>query len=289
MFRDENGYGVYLNLTAVHCYREGASLIADAEMSTHVHKVVLAGNPMRLDAGIRHSYTKYFNRKYGRKGRMGEKGLFLMELSGYYHIGTAISYVCRNGLHHGASPTSFGYPFCSVNALYMKDRGFREDAPFYVRRSEIAGFLPRYSVFPDRYVMNEQGVFLRSSFMELQTAESYYGTARNYLYQMNRLTSDEWIADQQKDREESTPVTLDRLEPEMVPLSEYLANEFGKRYRPDKPTDLDVCKLIDKHYARAAGCGSVYQLPDSLKERIFRELKYEHHLPEDQIRRCLVV
>ena len=137
--------------------------------------------------------------------------------------------------------------------------------------------------------MNNNGVFLRSSFMELQTAESFYGTPRNYLYQMNRLTCDEWTAEQRKDRDESPPITLDSLEPEKIPLSEYLANESGRRFRPDVLSDLDICGIIDNDYVRASGYISVYQLPDSGRERIFRELKHGYHIPENQIRRCLII
>lgn len=118
---------------------------------------------------------------------------------------------------------------------------------------------------------------------------NHIGTARNYLYQMNRLTGEAWISEQQKDKTDSPLVTLDLLEPGDTSLSAYLANESGRKYRRDRPTDLDVCALIDKYYVPSLGYGSVYQLSDGQKSRILRDLKFEHRLPEDQIRRCLVL
>ena len=66
-----------------------------------------------------------------------------------------------------------------------------------------------------------------------------------------------------------------------------LKNETGRNYRPDKPTDFDVCRLIDEDFAIGFGVSSVYHLTDSQKQKIYKELRYERHLPEQQIRRCM--
>ena len=132
--------------------------------------------------------------------------------------------------------------------------------------------------------LGEKGIFI----LPLD-GYNHIGTARNYLCQMNRLTGEAWISEQQKDKTDSPLVTLDLLEPGDTSLSAYLANESGRKYRRDRPTDLDVCALIDNYYVPSLGYGSVYQLSDGQKSRILRDLKFEHRLPEDQIRRGLVL
>ena len=136
--------------------------------------------------------------------------------------------------------------------------------------------------------MNANGVFERTSFMSTQMTEAYYGSARNYLFQMNRLSGEEWLNEQKQDGNCGDPIGLAEMEPSYS-LESMLKNETGRDYRPDRLTDLDVCGLIDDDFVPCFGASSVYQLTDSQKQRIFKDLKYERHLPEQQIRRCLVL
>lgn len=73
MFRDEEDHGMMLNLMALRAFSADTEILVDAEMSTHVHQNVFTDRPMEYASALRMSYTKYFNRKYGRDGRMGEK------------------------------------------------------------------------------------------------------------------------------------------------------------------------------------------------------------------------
>ena len=53
--------------------------------------------------------------------------------------------------------------------------------------------------------------------------------------------------------------------------------------------DMDVCRLIDRDILPGYGVTSIYCLTDTQKRRIARMLKEEFHLPDKQIRRCLVL
>lgn len=289
MFRDEEDHGMFVNLMALRGYSLDTEIIVDAEMSTHAHLNIFTREPMRYSSQVRMCYTKYVNKKYGRKGRFGEKYTFVLKVDGFNHQMVVQNYIHRNGLHHGASATAFGYPYCSARELFASDIGFNTEVAVTMSRAEMASFLPRRAEFPDHYQMNAQGVFVRSSFMEIRRAEQFYVTPRNYLYQMNRLTDESWSAEQLKDNT-GKPITLADVEPsDERSIAQMLNNENGRNFNPNRLQDLDVCRLIDKDILPSYGVTSVYQLTATQKQRISRALYYDFHLPEHQIRRCLVL
>lgn len=289
LFRDEEDHGMFVNLMALRAFSLGGEVTVDAEMSNHIHLNIFTNAPMQFASRLRMSYTKYFNRKYGRNGRFGEKYTYLLKVDGYNHQMVLENYVLRNGSHHGASATAFGYPYCTVRELFAKDIGLSTDVPVSYSRQDIAAYLPRFSDFPDEYQMNENGVFVRSSFMEIRRAEQYYGSPRNYLYQMNRLTDESWIRDQEKDGT-GTPITLSDVEnADEKSIAEMLRNENGRNFSRSRLQDMDVCRLIDKDLLPGYGVTSIYWLADSQKSRIAKQLLHEFHLPEAQIRRCLAM
>ena len=289
MFRDQEDHGMFVNTMALQSFSTGAEVLADAEMSTHVHEGVFTDRPAEFARRQRMSYTKYFNGKYGRSGRFGQKYTFVLKADGLYHIQTLVSYILRNGLHHGAAPTAFGYRYCSVRDMFANDLGLSTDVEQPMSREDIAYLLPRYAEFPDTFKMNADGVFVRSSFMELRRAEQYYSTPRNFLYQMNRLTDESWVREQLKDNT-GMPITISDIEhADEKTVAQMLNNEYGRNFSRTRMQDMDVCALIDRELIRPYGVNSVYQLTESQKLRIARLLKNEFHLPDAQISRCLVL
>lgn len=289
MFRDEEDHGMFVNLMALRGFAHDTEILVDAEMSTHAHLNIFSDVPVWFSGRLRLSYTKYFNYKYGRKGRFGEKYTYSLKVNGFYHQLVVENYIHRNGLHHGASPTAFGYKYCAVRELFAKDIGLSSETAASWTREEMRSFLPRHAQFPDQFQMGQDGVFLRSSFMEIRRAEQFYGSPRNYLYQMNRLTDESWIQDQARD-ETDAPITLSTIEQaDERTVAQMLNNEHGRSFNKNRLQDMDVCRLIDKDILPGYGVNSVYQLTATQKQRIARQLYYEFHLPESQIRRCLVV
>ena len=288
LFRNDEDHRMFVNLLALAAFRNDAEVLADAEMSTHVHLNVFTNEPVAFASTLRQSYTKWFNRRYGREGRFGEKGFYLLRIEGHYHQMVAENYILRNGLHHGVAPTAFAYPYCSVRELFSEDLGFPTAPMGTYSKGEMAFFLPRHAEFPDEYEMDENGMITRRSFMEIRKAEQYYVTPRNYLYQMNRLTDESWLKEQAADNCDQKPVTLADIEQaEDNAVSRMLKNENARGFNKSIMQDLDVCKLIDGNYLGSAP--SVYVMTESQRERIFRALLYEHRLPEKQIRRCLAM
>ena len=235
------------------------------------------------------SYTKYFNHKYDRKGRFGEKFTFLLKVEGLNHQVVLQNYVLRNGLHHQAAATALGYKYCTARELFVEDIGLSSEKAANYSRADIASFLPRHAEFPDEFRMNEEGVFVRRSFMEIRRAEHFYGTPRNYLYQMNRLSDEEWTRSQETDHT-GKPITLDMLEPGYESsIAQLFKNESGRNFSRTHLQDMDVCRLIDKDILPGYSVTSIYQLTGTQKQRIARQLYHEFHLPEAQIRRCLAM
>ena len=201
-----------------------------------------------------------------------------------------LNYILRNGLHHNAAATAFGYEYCSVRDMFAEDLLFKTETAALMTRSDMASFLPRHAEFPDEYQMNENGVFVRKSFMQLRRAEQYYGSPRNYLYQMNRLTDDSWTKEQEEKDQGMKPLTLREIEQaDECSVAQMLKNETGHHFRRSRMQDLDVCRLIDQEILPGYGIRSPYLLSDSQKQQIYRQLLYEFRLPDHQIRRCLVL
>ena len=286
LFRDEEDHGMFVNLMALRSFSDNAEILVDAEMSTHVHLNAFTDRPQHFAAALRMSYTRYFNKKYGREGRFGQKYTFVQKVQGHVHQMVLENYINRNGLHHNAAATAFGYKYCSVRDLFADDICLQTEASVPMSRADIATRLPRHAAFPDHYQMNAQGVFVRRSFMELRRAEQFYGSPRNYLYQMNRLTDESWTREQLEDRT-GAPLTLSDIEhADEHSVAKMLKNESGRNFSRSRMQDLDVCRLIDKELLPGYRVTSVYQLTDSQKQRLARMLRYDFHLPEHQIRRC---
>ncbi len=289
MFRDKEDHGTFVNIMALQSYATATELMADAEMSTHVHQAVFTDTPSVFASRERMSYTKYFNAKYGRKGRFGQKYTFILKVDGFNHVATMMTYILRNGLHHAAAATAFGYPFCSVREMFSEELFLSSEIATISTRQEIASYLPRFSKFPDSFRMNKEGVFVRSSFMELRRAEHFYTTPRNFLYQMNRITDESWINEQLRDNT-GAPIKISDIEhTDEKSIAQMLNNEYGRNFSRSRLQDLDVCSLIDNNLIGRYGVDSVYHLTDSQKKSIARQLKNEFHLSDAQICRCLVV
>ena len=107
---------------------------------------------------------------------------------------------------------------------------------------------------------------------------------------MNRLTDDTWLEEQRQDNT-GKPITLVDIEPgyNEKNIAELLNNEYGRNFSRFRMQDFDVCRLIDKEILPGYGCKSVYGMTNSQKQQVYRLLQNDFHLPEKQIRRCLVL
>lgn len=287
MFRDLEDYNRGFNCFAVALYKTNSTGLVESFMSTHLHLLVQTDSPKDFMMCFRMLYTMYFNKKYGRSGKLGEKLHFTMEVVGYHHILAAMSYILRNALHHGVAPIPYAYPHCSANAIFMREMGKRPEENLLPRKSYYR-YLGRTAEYPDSYKMSRSGVFLRESVLDIPQVENLFVTPRMFNFYMSRKSSEEWEAEQRKDQNSSPLINIQSIERGVNTdsIDKLLLFENGKAdYR--KFSDQDLCTEIDRKILPKYGKRSVYQLSSEEKTLIANHLYKTLHLNAAQIRRCL--
>lgn len=288
MFGDLEDYNRGFNCFALALYRSNSTGLVESFMSNHFHLMIQTEDPKEFMYNMRQPYSKYFNRKYCRNGRLGEKHHFQLEISGLHHHLAAMSYTLRNALHHGVSPIPYAYPHSSVNSIFRKEMGKTSDERLIPQKSYYK-YIGRRAEYPSSYKMNKNGLFLRESVLDIAQVENMFVTPRSFDYYMGRKTSEDWQKEQSKDNLQIPPVRLEDIEAgaRMQTLEAMMINENGKgNYR--KISDIDLCIEIDQFILPEFGKGSVYLLSDQEKRKIAELLYRKYHINEMQIRRCLV-
>ena len=289
LFRDVEDYNRGFNCFALALFNTDSTGLVESEMSTHYHQLIQSKNPEEFMRCFRLSYSMYFNRKYHRTGKLGERNHYTMEVVGYNHMIAAMSYVLRNALHHGVVPIPYAYPYSTVNSIFMKDMG-KKPCGSMLERRYYHRFISKASKFPDNYVMNESGVFLRESVLDIPQVENLFVSPRSFNWHMTRKSSEEWESEQDRDNNGQPPISLSVIENgiNMTTHSEMLINENGKsNYR--RPSDMDICAEIDNNILPKYGKSSIYLLSRQEKQQIAEYLCRTWHISESQVRRCLAM
>lgn len=298
MYRNEADLIMGFNCLAIAVLNTGSRLMAEGFMSTHNHSLLQTDCYKEVMRRSRYSFARYFNTKYSRKGRLGEKTYFVLEVEGLYHCISAANYVLRQGLHHGLSDTPFGYPHCSANTIFRKELG-KEASVLTISKEKRYLYLPEGVTLPDEYRMNENGLLLREDIVDTAYMEEIYISPRNFLYQMNRLSGQKDNQDQQNENN-TPPITIDRIEagvPEFD-IKKALINEQGKVNRSIL-TDFELCDIIDNkligRYFKDNQAPSVYLLSERQRANIGNMLWTERNLyrgkftSTKQVKRCLAL
>lgn len=287
LFRDEEDYNRGFNCFAIALYKTSSTGLVESFQSTHCHMIVQTDDPAGFMYAMRQSYSKYFNRKYHRKGRVGEKQHFSLEIVGLHHILAAMTYVLRNALHHGLVSIPYAYPHCSVNAIFQKEMGKNPPENLLNERS-FYRYIGRKAEWAPHYKMSKSGVFLRETVLDIVQIENLYTTPRAFNYYMSRKSGEEWEKEQEKDRFGKGPIRLEDIEYGIKdhPIEKMLIYESGRSdYK--KITDMMLCTEIDRVFVPKYGKESVFELSDNEKISIAKILKKSYHTGDFQIRRCL--
>ena len=279
LYRNQADLAMGFNCLAEAILYTETRALADGEMSTHWHTIVQTDNPKALTKRSRYSYTRYFNAKYKRLGRLGQHDAFILEMEGYHRILTALNYVNRQGLHHGLAASAFEYPYCSANAFFRKGLGKPEIRHLMPKEERYHHLTHNVSV-PEQYRMDENGFLLREDILDIATVEQYYVTPRSYLYQMNRYTNEDIVKEQKEEKSNTPIITIDlieRCDPDFD-IKQGLANEQGKVNR-NRMTDLELCRLIDDFYvprfSRGGVEATIYSLTTRERNSLYETLKQD--------------
>ncbi len=246
MFRSEADLTRGFNCFAVAVLVTETRALAEGFLTTHHHSLVQTDDPKEVMFRSRNAYSRYFNTKYKRKGRLGEKRGFLLEIEGHYHTLAALNYVNRQGLHHGLAATPFDYPHNSANAFFRKQLG-KKAAVSLLPATFRNRFLPSNVFVPVKYRMDETGLLLREDILDTSYVEELYVSPRNFLFQMNRISEEERDIEMQKKENDTQPITLDLLEtgvPDYESRFTHIAEQGKVNY--NRMTDLELCRLIDE-------------------------------------------
>ena len=294
LFRCETDLIRGFNGLALASLETDSRLLADGFPTTHFHSLLQSDCPAEVITQSRYSYSRYFNARYKRKGRLAEKRGFILEVDGYYHTLAALNYVNRQGLHHGISPTPFGYRHCSANAFFSKQLG--KAAPSELMPApQRYKYLPKGIHLPASYRMDTSGLLLREDILDIAQVEAIYVTPRNYIYQMNKIGDELSMKNQQEESSSSPLITLELIEkgtPGMN-LEQLLRNENGK-HDPAWISDLELCQIIDKTcLPKYCNVESIYEtrlsqrsfLYDLLWKNLWRT--HRKRTTDAQLRRCL--
>lgn len=287
IFRDREDYIRGLNCLALSLYNTRSTLLADSLMSSHYHFGVNTADKIAFVKSFRVAYDKYFNNKYHRRGPLGEISYYWIELEGVYHTLAAISYILRNPVHHGITSTPFEYPYNSSNCYFPKELGHVYTHTYLASKKDQRLFVSKNTTLPPGYKMNDSGIIVQEAYIERHLVEKMYVSPRSFLYNMNRVTSEEWTKEQDKDENLKPLITLDSIENGTdYSISEMLSNEKGRR-NPSKKADIDICAIIDKEIVPQFHKKSYVSLSDREKEEIGTFLRKQYYADEKQIIRCL--
>lgn len=283
MFRSDEDYIHGNNCLCLAAHKTESNLLGYSIMSNHTHIGVRTENPHHFMKAFRYPYNRYFNKKYGRKGQIGEKQFYQLEIEGLYHLLAALAYILRNALHHGIAATPFGYRYSSIHALFRKELG-RFDCPELMPKKSQYLYLPGKEPLPDGFKMDSSGMILPESVIDVADVEHQFSTARTFLYYMNRLSGENWEKEQQQDALNIPPITLEQMERNVggQDLRTMLANEHG-RANYNSMSDIKVCDTIDILLEGR----SVYSIPQSKIEQVARYLYGSYHITQEQLNRCL--
>lgn len=288
--RREEDYVRMVNCICIAALRTETVVLAFSVMSNHVHLCIRSYDPEKFMKTLRYMYTRYFNSRYHRRGRLGERNHFVLELDGLHHILTAIAYVLRNPLHHGMSATPFGYAYTSANAIFRKALG--KTLPLALERKSMYRYLPEAcDEIPSAYRMDVTGMLFPDDVIDVSEVEHLFATPRSFLYYMNRLSGKQWEEEQSKDLSGTCPVTLDDIEKgiDVQTVQEMLAAEHGKADY-NAVSDITICQMIDDYIAdHCPECRSVYELSPESVQSIMRQLHIKYSFPKPQLLRCLSI
>lgn len=204
MFRDLEDYRRGFNCFAIALYKTGSTGLVEAFMSNHFHLMIQTEDPKDFMYNMRQPYSKYFNQKYGRNGALGEKEHFQLEIRGLHHHLAAMSYILRNPLHHGIAPIPYAYPHSSVNVIFQHEMG-KSNTDILIPEKSYYKHIGRRAAYPDTYKMNDKGMFLRESVLDIVQVENMFATPRSFDYYMGRKTSEDWHKEQSKDNIDNPP------------------------------------------------------------------------------------
>jgi len=303
MFRNQEDLNYGFNCFAFAVMHTESRALCECFLTTHYHTGIQSYEPMAVMHLTRNAYARYFNTKYKRRGRLGEKVYFVTTLNGIKRTMVAINYILRQALHHGLTSTPFEYKNCSINALFRRELGKDTEVALVAEEMKYL-HLPSNVKIDGKYRMAASGLLLREDIIDCAYVESLYVTPRNFLFQMNAKSSEEWKQDQLREDSTRPVITMETIEP-WADTSEIVRMYKNENGHPDLSamTDLELCEIIDNQYVpkySKENEATIYTLTEQQRSNIGNDLydKYKYggrfwkqgkYTTVQQIKRCAII
>jgi hypothetical protein len=126
--------------------------------------------------------------------------------------------------------------------------------------------------------------------LDIAQVENMFATPRAFNYYMNRKTSEEWMREQEKDKDQVHPVTLELIESKvhLTSVKDMLVFEGGRSDYKRK-SDIELCVEIDMLVRELFQKSSIYTLTDEEKHTIARVVRGKYFASTAQLSRCLAI
>ncbi len=286
--RNPRDYKMMISRIAQSAVYNDTGILAYAVMSNHVHLVVQTENEAAFIRTLRSSYAQSFNNIYMRKGKLGDKGFYRLELDGIQHQQDAITYVLQNPWNHKVMDNPFDYPYSSMNLYYR--RSHLEQPPYSADRDKNKRLLNRNVSINAPVEYGPSGMIIPESFIQLRMVENIFGTYTSFYMLTHRKNYKEWKDKQLQENEASPTVNFHSMEPLLTKAQIQAIEENPYRWRKgNKLTDMEICSIIDGKILRKYKCETYTQLTHHDKTSIISALmtQYPYRVTEKQILRCL--
>jgi len=193
MFRERADYIFGIFSLVLAALQTKSMILAFALMSDHVHIVLNSSAYSNFVSIFRNSYTRHFNKKYRRVGRLGETGYYCIKLIGTQHIVAAISYVLRNPVHHGVVKSPYEYEFSSSSCYFNKFFARKivyEPCKISINALDKSGLLSKKSFAKIKMNcrLNQEGKIYYLDFLDVPFVENQYISGRRFCYYMTRFS-----------------------------------------------------------------------------------------------------
>ena len=184
-FRDERDFAAGMNFVAIQAYRSKVTVLAFVLMSNHLHFVVQGrwADVKAFIDGIKSSYSKYLNHKYGTREFLRRNKVRIEEVSTLNEgLEKAIAYTQMNCVAAGICSHPSQFPWGTGPLFFNSTKRSGRRLGSLSKRARIRLFHCCDEDLPTDWLVSEEGYILPESYVNVKYVESVYRNAKRMNY-----------------------------------------------------------------------------------------------------------
>ena len=184
-FRDESDFRAGMNFVAIQAYRSKVTVLAFVLMSNHLHFVVQGrwADVKAFIDGIKSSYSKYLNHKYGTREFLRRNKVRIEEVSTLNEgLEKAIAYTQMNCVAAGICSHPSQFPWGTGPLFFNSTKRSGRRLGSLSKRARIRLFHCCDEDLPTDWLVSEEGYILPESYVNVKYVESVYRNAKRMNY-----------------------------------------------------------------------------------------------------------